>query len=165
MGAVSRSLGVSIHIPAALDSSVWLTRALARGFHVFGCSIKVWHSSNLGAAHCKTFKSGIWSMTLMLFWICQWTGWAATTKGSFGFGVPETFELKQSKLSCEINVRVDDRLNWFVIDWCLKWEVWSSMPSPFLPKIVISDALHPSLLRCQWRYILGSKSHELILHS
>lgn len=153
MGAVSRSLGVSIHIPAALDSSVWLTRVLARGFHVFGCSIKVWHSSNLGAARCKTFKSGIWSMTLMLFWICQWTGWAATTKGSFGFGVPETFELKQSKLSCKI-VRVDDGLNWFVI-----------VPSPFLPKIVISDSLHPSLLRCQWRYILGSKSHELILHS
>lgn len=113
---------------------MWLTRALPRGYHVFGRRRIVWHISNLGAARCKTFKSGIWSMTLMLFWICRWAGWAGGTKGSFVVGVPETFELKQSKLSCcEINVRVDDRCNWLLID-CPHFKVWSSKPIPFLPQ-------------------------------
>lgn len=73
--------GVSFQIPSTFDSRIWLTKALPKSSHVFGCNLKVWLVSKPGDGCSKTFKSGMWNMTLMLFWICQCVVCAANKRG------------------------------------------------------------------------------------
>lgn len=78
LGAV---VTVSFQATAALHSCIGLIKALPRNSGLVGCNLKIWLASKLVAGCRKTFKSGMWSMTLMLFWICQCAECAASRRG------------------------------------------------------------------------------------